>query len=373
MRILHLIPRFTVGGAERLVLEYAKRLPKQDFEIRVASVRQQKIADCGLQIADFVECGGEEGFLKAMKRLRAVARDWQPDIIHTHIFSSDVAGYLLKRSFPEIKWISTQHNVARQHSSWRRLVLRRILRQADGVIAVSPRVAEELGARFGLPRARTRLIFNAIALEQWLDAPAAGLLENKTLRLAAVGRLERQKGIDRLLAALSQLRNIDWRLSVFGAGSRETELKDQAFQLGIQNLITWHGVVDNLPEQLRDIDVVVLPSRWEGMSLAVMEAMAAGRVVVASNAAGEGLITDKGNGIIVGKEKGNGKREMGKGKREMKKLGNEGINDLVAALQWVDVHRAEARTMAEKAREQAREHFDIEKHFQILAGVYRER
>ena len=159
MKILQLIPRFTVGGAERLALEYAKRLPAFGFSVTVASVRGggELVEDYRLlfepesqsrrQTTDYRLLVGEDGwvfaFFHTLKRLRAYVREGQPDIIHTHIFSSDVAGYLLKRWFPQIKWISAQHNVARQHSWWRQLVLRHILRRADRVIAVSPRVAHD--------------------------------------------------------------------------------------------------------------------------------------------------------------------------------------------------------------------------------------
>ena len=368
MKILQLIPRFTVGGAERLALEYAKRLPAFGFSVTVASVRGggELVEDYRLlfepesqsrrQTTDYRLLVGEDGwvfaFFHTLKRLRAYVREGQPDIIHTHIFSSDVAGYLLKRWFPQIKWISAQHNVARQHSWWRQLVLRHILRRADRVIAVSPRVAHDSRSRFGVSEERLALLPNGIALAPWLVVEAAGLLSSPTLRLATIGRLTQQKGQDILLRALARVPDIAWQLDIFGEGEDRQRLESLVQELGLQERVRFHGAVDDLPKRLQDIDVVVAPSRWEGMSLTVMEAMAAGRVIIASNPAGEGLIEDMKTGIII--------------KAECRMQNAE----LVDALRWVGTHRMEAKTMAENARQHATEYFGIEKHLQMLTGVY---
>ncbi len=376
-RILHLIPRFITAGAERLVLEYAKRLPELGYEVAVASIRgggelvaefkkiEKKFNKIKKNYFQIVEVHGDNvSFIKRMRELKRFVGEWRPDIIHSHIFSADAAGYLLKREF-DIPWVSTQHNGRQSVGRLRRLVLRRILRSADRVIAVSPAVAGDVEKYLRVDRVRIALITNGIDLEQacphytsppsFASASAGRRAPSPKRRggieLAIVGRLEEQKGHDILFRALTDLHDLPWELHIFGEGALRALLENLARELGINERVHWHGVVPDMSGALANIDCVVAPSRFEGMSLAVMEAMAAGRLVVASEAAGAGLIEQEKNGFIVP---------------------TEDVSALTKTLKYAIQEHHKLAGIGERAREYALEHFGIERHILQLVKLYGE-
>ena len=172
------------------------------------------------------------------------------------------------------------------------------MRSADKIIAVSDSVYDFCLREWRLPKEKLVLIKNGIELKPWLAVSSAELFAASQLRLAAIGRLEKQKGHEILLRALAELK-IDWHLDVFGDGGLKEYLLSLARQLSVDDKISWRGVVLDLPSELGKIDVIVQPSLWEGMSLVVMEAMASGRVVIASQPAAVGLIENNKTGIVA--------------------------------------------------------------------------
>lgn len=348
MKILHLIPRFTAGGAERVVLSYARFSRELGVTITVGSVvgggeMEEEFRKNGVEI--FV--GRKRGVINFYRNYTEIIQKFRPDIIHSHVFSADVMGFLLARKL-KIKWISTQHNVETNASVWRKLVWKIILRLAYKIIAVSDSVYDFCLREWRLPKEKLVLIKNGIELEPWLAASVDELLAAPQLRLATIGRLEKQKGHEILLRALAQLK-IDWRLDVFGGGGLDNLLIDLAVRLGINDRVAWRGVVLGLPRELENIDVVVQPSLWEGMSLVVMEAMASGRVVIASEPAAVGLVENNKTGFIV-------------------EVGNS--NTLTRAIESVASDRAHASMLAASARHCAKENFDVEKNIASLKKVY---
>ncbi len=296
-KILFLLPRFTTGGAEKLVLEYCRRLPKGQFEIAVASSRGG-----GELTADFQSLGipvivGDPGhFFGTVKKIKKFVGDWSPDIVHTHIFSADVVGYFLKTSHKKIVWISTAHNVETEASFFRKWVWRYVLGSVDRVIAVSGAVAKFYLSDFHIPKEKLILLPNAIDPAPYLTVPAPSA--KAPIQLATIGRLTHQKGQDVLLQALARI-PVPWQLHIFGEGEEKNTLEDLSKRLGIGDRIVWHGVAADMPKALASIDVVVQPSRYEGMSLVTLEAMAAGRAIVATPPAAGEYLYDHESSLIV--------------------------------------------------------------------------
>ncbi|MEJ2217688.1 MAG: glycosyltransferase [Gemmatimonadota bacterium] len=104
--------------------------------------------------------------------------------------------------------------------------------------------------------------------------------------VAGAGRLERRKGFDVLLAAFARVSVPDARLVVAGAGPEEGALRRQAAALGLAGRVHWLGFREDLARLLTDCDVFALCSRKEGMANVMLEAMAAGRLVVATDIGG---------------------------------------------------------------------------------------
>lgn len=352
-KILYLIPRFSTGGAERLVLQYAKYFKEQGNEVVVASVLGggeliPEFQKAGIEI--FI--GRQKNLLNLLSNLRAIkkmARKFQPSIIHSHIFSADLMGYILKNSL-STKWFSTLHNVEWQASAWRKVIWQLILKRADKVVAVGEAVYQFSKNEFKLSETKLVKILNGIPLASFLALDNSSLLKSNQLRLAVIGRLEKQKGQQYLLQALAQLpKNIVWHLQVMGEGTKEKELKLLAENLHIAKNISWLGVINNVAEKLANVDVVVQPSLWEGLSLSIMEAMAGGRIVITTRAGGEELIKHCETGLIV------------------PEVDHSSLAELLS-LVWEE--KEKYCLVGNRAREYAKNNFSIENNLREIAGLY---
>jgi glycosyltransferase involved in cell wall biosynthesis len=105
--------------------------------------------------------------------------------------------------------------------------------------------------------------------------------DGDSLNVVAAGRLTRQKGFDRLIALMPQLPAV--RLTIFGEGPERTTLEKLIENLNLKDRISLPGFSDNLASAIAGADVLVLPSRWEGLPNVVLEALALGTPVVASD------------------------------------------------------------------------------------------
>lgn len=353
IKVLHIIPEFTTGGAERLVLHYAHLLDKNKFVVAVASTvedgtlrrlfEQHRVQ---LFIGSRTKDGGRLGVTKKLKKF---IEEYRPDIIHTHLFGADLFGWYFKvcKRLP-VQWISTQHNVEFATSWMRRFVWKHILKRADKVIAVADKVKAYSVTHFGLKNEQVHVLKNGIGVDALSDISQT-IGERKPWQLGIVGRLQKQKGHIYLINALSKIDQYEWHLHVYGDGSEKEQLQQYAREKGIDTHITWHGVVSDVAQVYGSVDIVIQPSLWEGLSLVVMEALCAGRLVIASIPAGEELIEDKRTGLLV-------------------RVAH--VDDIVDALHYSFAHIAEIQSIARDGRVYGLKHFDIHLNVLSIEQVY---
>lgn len=360
IKILHLIPRFSFGGAENMVLEYARRFDNKKYEVRVAAVRPDEKPNSIMM--QYFKGVGVEIFAVSKKKhggiwwqwsaLCKFVKDYDPDIIHSHIFSGDIYGYLLHKLIARrTKWISTQHNVEFNTRWYRRLAWNFVLPQADRVIAVSKVVYDYVYDNFGVLKDKIELIPNGINLEKWLAVPARRFMADGTMHLATIGRLEFQKGHKYLVEALAKLKDLKWRWDVYGEGSLEVYLKEKVKKYGLADRVHWHGAGGDMQDKIKEADLVVQPSLWEGMSLVVMEAMAANKMLVATTVAGHELVVHGENGHLVP---------------------IKDAPELARVIKYYYEHPAEAERLAHNARVYASTHFDFKDNMAGVEEIYEE-
>jgi glycosyltransferase involved in cell wall biosynthesis/GT2 family glycosyltransferase len=173
-------------------------------------------------------------------------------------------------------------------------------RVVDHTIAVSPAIAERLVAELRLDPRRVQVILNGINERddiQELDSETRRLLDTKPLVLA-VGRLEPQKGFGDLVAVAALLPSI--HIVIVGEGALRADLEDHAARLGVANRVHLLGQRDDLRAIMAEADIVAMPSRAEGLPLALLEAMAAGKPIVAADIPGIDVAMEDGKtGLLV--------------------------------------------------------------------------
>lgn len=145
-------------------------------------------------------------------------------------------------------------------------------------IAVSHDQVQWLHGLYGIPVNRIRVVPNAVPFTRLRRQPTVAASTPIRPIVLTVARLDKQKGLDVLLQAAVHVPNVLFVIA--GDGPERSALEAQAQALGVADRVLFLGNREDIPELLRQCDLFVLPSRYEGLPLAVLEAMAAGRPVI---------------------------------------------------------------------------------------------
>src|SRR5882762_11489576 len=182
------------------------------------------------------------------------------------------------------------------------------LRGAGRLVALTQGSAEEI-RRYHLPAERIRTIPNGVDLQRFAVQPWPQVDGSEALRLLFVGRLDRQKGLDLLLDALGMVkRPVGFKLRVIGVGPELARLRYQARTAGLDSMVEFCGHQQDVVAHYAWSEVVVLPSRFEGMPNVVLEAMACARPVLGTRvdgtadllaAGGAGWLTPSGDSALL--------------------------------------------------------------------------
>lgn len=308
-RVLQVINSLHGGGAEHQFVEMVNRLDRARFEVAVCVFTPGGSNAAALQqsaLARFVclEKRAGRDLLRLACRLRGLLQSYTPDIVHTWLPYSNLVCALSGWGLPLAHIASIRGNPERFETPSRlggvleRLTTGWALRRSRGVVVNSQRARQALMRR-GL--ARVHYVPNGIDLDaaqpaEEAPSPAA------TRRIVAVGRLSREKGYPHLLEAVAQVRDLcpPVELVIAGEGPDREALEVSARRLGVAERVRFAGHVDSIYPLLRGAEAFVLPSLHEGMPNALMEAMAAGRPLVATAVDGVlDLVTDGEEALLV--------------------------------------------------------------------------
>jgi glycosyltransferase involved in cell wall biosynthesis len=173
-------------------------------------------------------------------------------------------------------------------------------RAARLFVANANAVAENTSSAFDVPRDRVRVVYDGVDIARWQGAPPADLrshgVANDDRVCLTVTRLHPQKGVHDLVkaAAMVVADDPDVRFVVAGDGPERVPISEAIRAAGLQRNVVLLGNRDDIPSLLARARLFVLPSRFEGLPSAIIEAMAAGRSVVASSTAGVPELVDDG-------------------------------------------------------------------------------
>ena len=235
--------------------------------------------------------------------LRKILRAWKPDVVFAHGFSDHIWGRqaAVAEGVPRI--FHVEHNSRERYTRRRLAQALALAPRTQASIGVSEGVRTSLVER-GFPPTQCIAIPNGIALERFPDGLLPARWQDREPAILMASRFARQKDHASLIRALALLRErgLAPTLYLAGAGSQRLLRQAQALarRLGVQAQVQFLGNVADLPERLAATQVFVLSTRWEGMPLALVEAMAAGCACIGTDVVGVREVVDPGRtGLLV--------------------------------------------------------------------------
>jgi glycosyltransferase involved in cell wall biosynthesis len=299
VKIAFCITELEPGGAERALVELVTRLDRERFEPVVYCLARRPRGN-PISLADRLEaagvplhCFGATGVLslrRTLKKLRAQLETDRPQIVQTFLFHANVLGAWAARR-AGVPHVVTGIRVAERRAKWHLWLARWGDRYVDRHVCVSESVRDFSQRQGGLPAEKLSVIPNAVDVPRFAKAQpvtraSLGVAAAAPL-LVCVGRLDRQKGIAWLLESLRDVVKVQptCELLLVGDGPDRKELQALVARLELSK-VHFLGFRGDVPQILAASDLLVLPSRWEGMPNVVLEAMAGGRAVVATDVEG---------------------------------------------------------------------------------------
>jgi glycosyltransferase involved in cell wall biosynthesis len=310
LRVCHVITGFDTGGAERVLIRTVRRLDPTRFESLIVSLRGRG------PLSDEAERTGTETVHLGMGRrpgpvtlwrLAKIFRDRNVAVVHSYLFDASIASRLAGR-WAKVPVVVTSTRAPLGYLPRVAWWLDRVTaRWCQRIIAVSEHTADVSVRVEGIPRHKIVVIPNGVDLQRFAprDLSAAkrdlGLAENAFV-VASVGRLSQEKGHRYLLEALATARSAipSIRCLIAGDGPLRASLSTQAHRLGLEQVCRFMGDVPKIESVFAAADVTVLPSLFEGMPNAVLEAMAMGCPVIASAVGGSVELVRQGEtGLLI--------------------------------------------------------------------------
>jgi glycosyltransferase involved in cell wall biosynthesis len=308
------------GGAETQLVALARDLASHRWDVDVVSLLpagpgsarggefREELATDGLAVWS-PGLVGARSLPAAVSALRRHWRSRRPDVVCTFMFHANVVGTLAAR-LAGVPAVVTSIRNERFGPRWRERLEAVTQRFSDVTVVNAESVAASLLARGVIPRGRCRVIPNAVDVARF--APGDGATRDATRRRLGVpahgflwltaGRLYPQKDHASLLTAVRIVRDRfrGVRLAVAGDGPLAAGLRQQARQTALADTVHWLGARTDVADLLAASDAFVLPSRWEGSPNAVLEALAAGLPVAATDVGGvRELVQDGASGYLV--------------------------------------------------------------------------
>ncbi|HEY0971418.1 MAG TPA: glycosyltransferase [Gemmatimonadales bacterium] len=304
-----LIDTTIVSGPGRQLAALAAELRRSDVEMRVALL--QRTGRPRPPYADYLAAAGithavlpDQGPLDVgvVGRLRELLGEWAPDVIQTHSYRMTFVAAALRARGVRTPWVGFFHGATAEDRKVRlyHWLDRRALGRADAVVVMSRAHAEEF-ARHGR---RVHVVHNAvIPLPRPADAGALQLpVAGGAPLLGVVGRLSHEKGVDVFLDACARLaaRGVEFEAVVAGDGPERGALLARRDGLGLADRVHFPGVVTDVCSLYERLDLLVIPSRSEGLPNVLLEALSADTPVVSTEVgAVPEVITDPAAGLLV--------------------------------------------------------------------------
>lgn len=305
--VLQVMPEFGLAGAETMCEALCYELQKTEkYKVFVAS-----LFDFRSPITERLEANGVKIFyvgkmkgtdLSVIGKLKNIMIDEQVDIVHTH-------RYVMQYAIPAAVMakvpcrIHTVHNIATEEVDKLRRIFASIFYRFCKVqpISISPKVRDSVQQEYRIGIENLPVVYNGSDLSRCIIKNNYTVSE--TFNFVHIGRFTPVKNQSLIVDAISQLKTEGYNVHVdlLGGAGNEKEIEKKVIKLNLENEITLCGLQSNVYPFISKGDVFLLPSRYEGMPITLIEAMGSGMPIIASNVGGipdmiehgkEGLLID---------------------------------------------------------------------------------
>jgi glycosyltransferase involved in cell wall biosynthesis len=366
IKIVFVITGTGVGGAEKILYHTSTLLDRARYVPYICSLKEKgaiarNVETAGIEVhsltmTDGDQFGGWFASLAALFRLTRYVMKVKPAIVHSFLFRANILARIAA-SLARVPLVISSVRVMGGEKTYYHTIEKITSFMVNHYITVSESVKAHLVRTAGIPERKITTIYNGIALNDHSAAshaeqqPPSGLKADDRLVLT-VGRLHRQKGYDVLIRAFAQVRKeySTLQLLIIGEGEEENSLKNLAKSLDLTDQVIFAGLRLDSDRIFPLAELFVLPSLWEGMPNAVLEAMAAGKPVVATDVGGvPELVLHGETGLLV----------------------PPGDPDALArAILDLCADPVKAHTMGEAGRVRVHEHFRIAAMIEKTDGLY---
>lgn len=292
MRILHVITSLRTGGAEKLMVDMLPRMKARGYEVDlcvfdgVRTTFYEALEKSGVTVFSLHKEGGMYSVRNIFK-LVPLMKNY--DIVHAHNTPAQMCS-AIANLYVKTRLITTEHstNNRRRGKWWLKPLDNWLYRQFESIICVSDVASENIKEYVGSDRINTIVIPNGINTKEYETAiPNHDLMEKyvgkKRAAMVAGFRYEKdQKTVIRALGYLPQ----DYHLFLIGDGEKRGELEQLVNSLDLEKRVHFMGIRKDVKELLKAMNVVIMSSHREGLSLSSLEGMACGRPFIASDVEG---------------------------------------------------------------------------------------
>lgn len=312
LKLILLAVGLGVGGTEAHILELASRIDRKRFDVMVCSLKPDDriAAELRARGVRVISLGGA-GKLDArvLFRLWKLFRREQPDIVHAFLIWANVTARLLGRVLRGIHIISSYHDEMVSEGWLIRTIDRLTIQWTDAIVCCSEAVRRSVFSQIGGKESQYVTIPFGLDMVPFTDTDTAmkselGLKEGVPVIGIVCRLVEPKKGLRVLLQAMAYMKKRGVRpecqLLIVGDGPAYQELRALSEQLEIAQWVVFAGMRRDIPRLLPLMQLFVLPSLYEGFGIAILEAMAASRAVVATAVGGiPEFVTHGETGLLV--------------------------------------------------------------------------
>ena len=323
MKVFHLITSLDNGGAENhlasLVKEQIKNKKIYIIYLRGNDYWKKKLKKKGIKIIKLKlnHLINFFNLITVIYKINNLINKHNPDIVHAHLSSMEIIGATIKFfSKNKFKLIITKHLDSffleaskGQNSIIQGLFIDKfILYNCNKIICISQQIRKYFVKKINLPKNKLKVIYYGLNFDDFKKKKKNNNLKinKKDLKnffvICCIARHVEQKSLDFLIKTFYEFKNLDIKskLILVGSGPQTTKLKSMAKKLEVYEKIIWIEYAENVLEILKLSDVFVLPSKYEGFGLVLLEAMFAKKPIIATKVSAiPEVIQDNWNGLLI--------------------------------------------------------------------------